>query len=340
MATDITVKFVDFWPSFDPFDNKLLRALAAGRKVTVLPADASEEPDILFYSRCGLGEHYKYEKAVKVYYSGENDYPNFNECDYAISFHDIDVAGRNLRYPLYALETLISSSDGFPSQIGSPSQIGDFSIDQSYFERDFCSLVMSNSINCDPRRIEIIDAIAAYKPIAYGGAFRNNVGGRVASKEDFLRKYKFNLALENSILDGYVTEKIADAFVARTVPIYWGGAMACKDFNPESFINVEDYNSVESCVRAVAEIDRDPARYTKMLNAPSRMADRIIDFDSRLETFLAKIADERRIYRTNYGEIGLYKQRYSIVHPLSQRRIYLRISRLLGRILQPSYFGR
>lgn len=277
MANSITVKFVDFWPTFDKENNKLVRALRARRSVTVLSDDNREEPDILFYSHCGYaGEHYKYNRAVKVFYTGENDYPNFNECDYAISFHDIDVAGRNLRYPLYALE--FPSGNATEQALNQPEQ------------RGFCSVVMSNSLECDPRRVEIIDAVNAYKPLAYGGSFRNNVGGRVADKESFLAQYKFNLALENSQLDGYVTEKIADSFLAHTVPIYWGGGRVSTDFNPESFINANDYHTLHSLVDAIREIDTDPAKYLAMLNAPSRIADTVADFDSRLEDFLDRIA--------------------------------------------------
>lgn len=42
------------------------------------------------------------------------------------------------------------------------------------------------------------------------------------SKIQFLQKYLFNLCPENSLQEGYVTEKIFDAVIAGCIPVYWG----------------------------------------------------------------------------------------------------------------------
>lgn len=325
MSSSLTVKFIDFWPAFDIYNNKFIDALRAKFQVISLKPDNPAKPDLLFYSRCGLGNHYKYNDCVKIFYTGENDYPNFNECDYSISFHDIDVNGRNLRYPLYALET---STEAIPK----------IKPNKDMASREFCSLVMSNSDMCDPRRIQIIEAVNNYREIASGGKFRNNIGHRVDNKLEFLSKYKFNLALENSYVDGYVTEKIADAFISATVPIYWGGKSVLSDFNPAAFINAADYSTLDSLVSEIKKIDSDPELYLSYLTAPSQLADTIIDFDDRLSTFLTRIASNPKIHRTNYGEMGLFHNRYSILHPLSHRRSFIFLSKLIGRIIEPQYF--
>ena len=41
-------------------------------------------------------------------------------------------------------------------------------------------------------------------------------------KSQTLGRYKFALCFENSVLKGWITEKIFDCFFAGTVPIYWG----------------------------------------------------------------------------------------------------------------------
>ncbi len=46
--------------------------------------------------------------------------------------------------------------------------------------------------------------------------------GVANSKAETLGQYKFALCFENSILKGWITEKIFDCFFAGTVPIYWG----------------------------------------------------------------------------------------------------------------------
>ena len=37
-------------------------------------------------------------------------------------------------------------------------------------------------------------------------------------------------------MPGYVTEKIVNAFLAGSIPIYWGSRAVLEIFNPESFI--------------------------------------------------------------------------------------------------------
>ena len=45
-----------------------------------------------------------YPNAVKIYFTGENDVPDFNLADYALGFHYIDFGDRYLRFPLYLLD--------------------------------------------------------------------------------------------------------------------------------------------------------------------------------------------------------------------------------------------
>lgn len=316
MKDTITVKFVEFWPTFNRNDNKFVDALRTQRDVVVLSDDDNATPDLLFYSRCGKGEHYKYD-CRKIYFTGENDFPDFNECDYAISFYDVDCGGRNLRYPLYMFyET---------EQAINPAVLDD----DEALNREFCSLVMSNSLNCHPKRLEIVENIKSYKPIGSGGRYQNNVGGFVVDKLNFISRYKFNLALENSIVRGYVTEKILEPFAAVTVPIYWGSDIVKDDFNPESFINVEDYASVDSLMREIKRLDTSPQDYLKMLRAPKHV-DVVVDkLDCRLEKFLNEIADNPRRHVTSYGEMFTRHARNSVLVPLSSSRLYMGISKYI-----------
>ena len=61
---------------------------------------------------------------------------------------------------------------------------------------------------------------------------------RVAGKVEFFRRYKFTLAVENTIWPGYMTEKLVDPMFADSIPIYVGDPQAQLSFDPRSYIDV------------------------------------------------------------------------------------------------------
>lgn len=317
---EISVKFVDFWAYFDVGNNFFVDALSTKFKVNIIYDETAEKPDILFYSGFGF-DHYKYKDCVKIYYTGENDVPNFNECDYAISFYNIDFDGRNLRYPLY-MEFGINDALN-------PPQLSDMDA----LNRGFCTMLMRNSYNCDKKRLEIIEAVNDYKAIAFGGPYRNNVGGSVGEdgKLEFIAKYKFNLALENTSLPGYITEKIVEPFAAPTVPIYWGASDVDKDFNPDSFINVNNYASLTSFIADLKEIDNDSERYLNILRAPRLNKDKEVNYKEELAKFLCNIADSKAIKRGMYGQQNvIYRRNHIMSKTMSQPKLLNLMGRLLG----------
>jgi hypothetical protein len=58
-----------------------------------------------------------------------------------------------------------------------------------------------------------------------------NYYGMTKNKQETLKQYNFALVFENSDYNGYITEKIIHAFMAGTIPLYWGGS----DFLKETF---------------------------------------------------------------------------------------------------------
>ena len=69
--------------------------------------------------------------------------------------------------------------------------------------------------------------------------------------EGLIRAYSqfdFVLAMENTVVDGYITEKIMNAYAAGAIPIYRGTSAVKKFFNSASYVNLLDYKSVDKCV--------------------------------------------------------------------------------------------
>jgi hypothetical protein len=100
-------------------------------------------------------------------------------------------------------------------------------------------------------------------PVAHMGTIKASREKRSKEEESF-RKYKFHLALENSICDDYVTEKLYFALARGQVPIYLG-APNILDFAParDSFINVLDFPSAEALTQHLIALDLDDNLYMK-----------------------------------------------------------------------------
>ncbi|MGH9946531.1 MAG: glycosyltransferase family 10 domain-containing protein [Pyrinomonadaceae bacterium] len=73
-------------------------------------------------------------------------------------------------------------------------------------------------------------------------AARKVYRGSAPSKSVTLGKYTFALCFENSIMKGWITEKLFDCFYAGTIPIYWG-APEITDYVPSNcFIDMRDFS--------------------------------------------------------------------------------------------------
>lgn len=99
-----------------------------------------------------------------------------------------------------------------------------------------------------------------------GDAFNN--GNKNLGKLDILKTYKFNLCPENSLGDGYITEKIPEAFQSGCVPITW-----CKpsdldlDFNKEAVINLFGLDLYD-CTEVLKDLLNEGPLFRKVISTP------------------------------------------------------------------------
>lgn len=94
------------------------------------------------------------------------------------------------------------------------------------------------------------------------------IGGSWESSNlmDTYQNYTFVFAMENSQDDGYITEKIVNAFHAGSIPIYWGCRDVGAHFNKEAFVDVSDFSSLEACVEFVRNLQ--PEDISRMASVP------------------------------------------------------------------------
>lgn len=74
----------------------------------------------------------------------------------------------------------------------------------------------------------------------------------IDDKWDGLAPYKYSIAIENDQTGNYWTEKLADCFLAWTVPFYFGCTNIADYFPPDSYVTI-DINKPEEAVRIIKE---------------------------------------------------------------------------------------
>jgi len=248
----IKLKFVDMTRGFVPDSNFWYNFLSKFYKI-----ELSETPDYLIYSVFG-SDHLKYN-CIKIFWTGENQSPDFNICDYAIGFDYLQFGDRYFRFPLYYIY-----EDPFV-KMQHKHEFSNLNLEN---KTEFCSFVYSNN-HASPERQMIFDKLSAYKKVVSGGRFLNNIGEAVKDKIEFQARSKFCIAFENASTPGYTTEKLIHAFASQTIPIYWGDPTVGQYFNTENFVNCHDYNSFDEVVERVKFLDNNDDEYLKMLRAPA-----------------------------------------------------------------------
>ena len=263
----IYVKYMDFWPAFvvDNFDvHKILL-----EKYEVI---FTEQPDYIVFSEFG-GEN-RYFNCVKLFLSIENRDPDFSITDYAIGIHYINDRGdRYFRKPteVHQLSAIYSI----------------YNVTQTYRidikNKKFCSFVVSNPAG--EARNKFFHKLSEYKRVDSGGSHLNNIGGRVENKKEFLKNYKFNICFENSKTQGYISEKLSDAFEAGTIPIYYGDDTVLELLNNKSYIHIKDESEFDEKIELIKKIDQNDTLYEQMIK------EKIVIDDSRYPKELQKYKD-------------------------------------------------
>lgn len=261
----IRFAYADMWSDFNPDRFHLINIL---KKKYDIVTDY-EKPDYVICS-CFGHDYLKYD-CPRILYMGEALAPDFNVYDYAIGFDRIHFGTRYLRVPLYALYAENFALAKRKHELPDEFYLG---------KRSFCNFVVSNG-NGIPERELFFKKLSARKRVDSAGRYLNNMpeGKNVDDKIEFQKQYKFTIAFENSIMDGYITEKIVQAWASGTVPIYYGGNGVEKDFNSEAYIDVTKFSSMDECVDWILFLDSHSDEYLKIAKEPIYIPGNEMDFD-------------------------------------------------------------
>jgi hypothetical protein len=257
--------FSDFWTPFDPNNNFFIHLLK--QSFENIEVVNPENADVMFFSVFGM-ENTLYKNCKKIFFTGENQRPNFKKCDYSLTFDFDDYEGMNFRLPLWYLyiDWFNVGTYGNPEWLIPESYLYGESEFTKKPKDKFCSIVFGKLVES---RLNAIQTISGYKNVdIFGKANPDyNLPDGEKHKLDLISNYKFSLCYENSVTPGYHTEKLLHGKIAGNIPIYYGDETVCKDFNSKCFINSVNMSD-EELVEKIKEIELNDDLYDDMINQP------------------------------------------------------------------------
>ncbi len=106
------------------------------------------------------------------------------------------------------------------------------------------------------RRLETLEKLKAHfgdQLDVFGNGFAD-----VPDKWSAIADYKYHLAIENSAFPHYWTEKIADAFLGLSMPLYWG-CPNIADYFPRDSFRLIDRDNPAAAIHSIEAAIRDDA---------------------------------------------------------------------------------
>ncbi|KAL5558469.1 hypothetical protein UlMin_034680 [Ulmus minor] len=149
--------------------------------------------------------------------------------------------------------------------------------------KDNATLVYWSSSRCLPKRNQLAKKLLNLLPHHSFGKCLNNVGGPNMALSFYpecsndanvtpkwwdhlhcaMSHYKFVLAVENTMTESYVTEKLFYALDSGSVPIYFGAPNVLDFVPPHSIIDGSKFSSLEELASYVRALANDPVAYAE-----------------------------------------------------------------------------
>jgi hypothetical protein len=188
----------------------------------------------------------------RIWFTGENIRPPVSpNYDGFLSFDQDTYKGINAYTPLWLLDTGILKPT-FSPNLGKIVQVSDL-LTERRIRTEKPKFACAFVGNAHPVRIRALQEMAEIGGIdLYGPAF----GKSVKNKFEIAKEYKFQFCFENDLYPGYVTEKLINAYLCDNVPLYWGDLGKGDTFNRKAFLNLADYDGIETFSQYISEISK------------------------------------------------------------------------------------
>tara|TARA_B100000902_G_scaffold399589_1_gene471211 strand:- start:4226 stop:5119 length:894 start_codon:yes stop_codon:yes gene_type:complete len=295
--TYIKIAYVNYWN--DPYNDKYLSMFIKHNfNCDIINVNCHDNPDILIASVCGnINIIDSINAKCKIFYYGENldRYPPYNNIELLKSKFDI-IAGfkytnkkeKIFRFPLWLI---YFSFYNFKNEDNIIKYIENKYYENVKKNKTMFATLISRHDRGGQRKL-IYNILSNYGNIYCSGNFNNNtnkLGPTQNEKINYISKSIYNICPENSIYEGYTTEKIFQAFEAGTIPLYWGHDLPEKEIlnkNKYCFCNIEDNNILKQQIEDV------------VLNKNKYIEGKIFNENAKnvIETYYNDLINEIKIY--------------------------------------------
>lgn len=254
-----------------------------------------KHPDIEYFGPMGRRKFVQKSKAkIKIFYTGEcvsdealdkiwRQYSDnlVNDVDLSMGFNRLDEEKYKnyVRFPLWILSHFHFILNKNTTKDDIAKRVKE--INKSIFPKTkFASLVAGHD-QTNIRQV-IYDAISKIDYIhAPGNFIKNDPSLKECynnNKREYLKEFKFNICAENTISDGYVTEKIFDAFTSGCIPIYAGDKKLEPDvINTKSLLFWEKDADNECLLKEIETLHKNEKLYDAFIKE-KKLLDSTTDF--------------------------------------------------------------
>jgi len=236
---DLKLGFVDWYHGFEKDIHIILELFFHANLKPVI--SSPEVADILVAGAYGnrlLADPELSQDKLVIFFTGENISPSYNIHDFCITTRTRSYCGKNIRYPQWLTDLTFENGK---IQLKSYNE-DSFAIPET---RDLLISAVYN--NSTPEREEILSILRSVFGADNVHIFGSQRSGNV-NKLEILSRSVINVCFENSLGEGYVTEKLLHAIALGCKALYWGHSSYLSDFRSENIFNACQAASIDELI--------------------------------------------------------------------------------------------
>ena len=207
----------------------------------------------------------------KMHYQNTKKIEFLKQFSQIFSCHPIYL--NNVNYALPFLPWMINANHGpslFQSNI---RDLNFFTNTQKIDKTKLISVFCSNQNMTDDHKLRLNFVKALKKHFGERLDWYGNGINPLPAKWEGIAPYKYHIVIENQSKNNIITEKLYDAFLGLSYPIYYGAPNVFDYFDEESFepIDINDLNGSISKIEKILECDPYEYRLSKIIEAKDKV---------------------------------------------------------------------